>query len=320
MASVLTATACTDESSLGSNPGSQDAGLDGSSDPSADSDGSSSEAGDERVCDPDPRARIEPEIRANLAAEVDQLFGRFARGEYAVYRGTASALDNHGSLPRGEDGEFSSAVIALLREIDGTREEELALFSPSTQKHVSLFQLRDDPTATYVRTVQPTGRYGGPLGTAVSALPGLASHPTSLSFATRAVGQWPGGAVLHVDVSATLERVALEQLRFTDLQLLGGLLIDNAFSRFTPVGSEFVRTVTGGRYVPACTPSNSGFLDNECGYAARFSAVEYVSANALASYGFRDLVVQPEPLCCVHCDLWGLDDRCHAGYRQACFP
>ncbi len=316
VAAVLTAMACTSEPRLGSNPADQDAG----NERRPDEDASPGEAGDARACDPDPRARIEPDIAGAFAGEVDHLFGTFARGEYAVYRGTASARDNHGSLSGAEDGQFSSAVIALLRPINGAREDELALFSPSEQRHVSLFQLRDEPTLTHVRVVQPTGVYGSSYGTTVNELIRLSTRPTSLSFATRAIGQWPGGAMLSVDLSATLERVAPERLHFTDLQLVAGLLRNDAFSRFDLVGSEFVRTIAGGYHVPACAPSSSGFLDQECGYAARYSAVEYVSANAIGTYGFRDLVVEPEPLCCTHCDFWNLGDRCDSGYRQVCFP
>ncbi len=58
VAAVLTAMACTSEPRLGSNPADQDAG----NERRPDEDASPGEAGDARACDPDPRARIEPDI------------------------------------------------------------------------------------------------------------------------------------------------------------------------------------------------------------------------------------------------------------------
>ena len=274
--------------------------------------------------------------------ELDEQVSRFARGDVAVYRGTARAHDNGGVLPFwGRDGEMPTgeamAVSLPMRSLSFEDEPSrwtsgpghlLRLVGADPKRVVELYQLEDDPAATWV---SPVLHYGGPYESAPTppakcgdCAPRLIDLPDAFSVeplvATRSYHVHPDGTLRHEDLNvheyvdftleltAQLERVPPAALTFDDLVRAHPTwnstnTIGDVLREFVPRGDEMVRVSVAWLVEDVPIPDDAPIAaeDREiyrCSRTTEYELETFVAQQCLLDAGVRDLEILEQRTCC----------------------
>lgn len=240
---------------------------------------------------------------------LDDLVGRYLRGDAPVYRGSASARDNLSAFnppppaaPIYTDTTMSSdqAIAALVIDLNaGTA--TLTVTSPCEQELIHVIQDRAAPGITQVNGVLATIAYGGWTATCTTCVPDFFGQPATLSW-TDADATYDQGAPLptnHIVSTASLQRESPCDLDWAQLVAIDANWITYGpqlgLGNFARVGNEMVWQHTGS--VTLATPSAHGACD---GLSVPYTDELYVSASDLGTYGVRSYVAK-EPVS--YCDI-----------------
>ncbi len=238
---------------------------------------------------------------------LDDLIGRYLRGDAPVYRGSASARDNGSAFnppppaaPIYMDTTMSSdqAIAALVLDASaGTA--TLTVTSPCEQELIHVIQNRAAPGITQVNGVLATNQYGGLTASCTSCVPDLLGQPAMLSW-TEADATYDQGAPLptnHITSTAALQRESPCDLDWAQLVAIDANSITPGFDmgNFARVGNEMVWQHSNS--VSLATPSSLGACD---GLYVPYTDELYVNASNLGTYGVRKYIAHtPVSYCAI---------------------
>jgi hypothetical protein len=238
---------------------------------------------------------------------LDDLIGRYLRGDAPVYRGSASARDNGSAFnpsppaaPIYMDTTMSSdqAIAALVLDASsGTA--TLTVTSPCEQELIHVIQNRAAPGITQVNGVLATNQYGGVIASCTSCVPDLFAKPAMLSW-TGADATYDQGAPLptnHITSTAALQRESPCDLDWAQIVAINANSITPGLDlgNFARVGNEMVWQHSDS--VSLATPSSLGACD---GLYVPYTVELYVNAYDLGTYGVRKYVAHtPVSYCAI---------------------
>jgi len=247
--------------------------------------------------DPDPARAA-----ANTAAFqfLDEMVGRYLRGEAPVYRGSATAHANVDAVGNVSDQtmQTSSARAALIADAVIAC---LTVFSAPERERIFFQQQQALPATTFVSTIVPNGTYGGgPLfpvnasnsATCTACAPDLASKPAALAWqgleAVAASGS--DAAPLDVTSSVELQRVSPCALTWDDVAAVSA---DYSTDLLAPPPSDgvVVKTIVGSVVTKVATPRMCD------GIQVQYTIDAYINTVNLADYGVRNFTAQSGAMC-----------------------
>jgi hypothetical protein len=225
---------------------------------------------------------------------LDRLFGRYLRGEIAVYRGSASARDNQNlssGFPDAPD-EVLSANGTALAQLDAQR---LAITSPCENKTFDVQQQSGAAAQTTVSGIGTETSPSGLSGGCLDCVPDLSTPPETMAWtnaeAAGGPNDYPNGAgAFHSISSANLRRESPCSLTWDELVVLnaGRGSIDG----FVHVGNEMVWHASG----TITTKQPTGRVCD--GMAVMYTIDLYVNLANLSDYGTRNFQTgSTEPVC-----------------------
>jgi hypothetical protein len=263
---------------------------------------------------PSPPSGTDPaSVQAIAVAQemrsLDDLIGRYLRGDAPVYRGSASARDNGSAFnppspaaPIYMDTTMSSdqAIAALVLDASAGS-ATLTVTSPCEEKLIHVIQNRAAPGITQVNGVLATNQYGGLTASCSSCAPDLLAPPATLSW-IEADATYDQGAPLptnHITSTVALQRESPCDLDWAQLVAIDANSITDgsglALSNFARVGNEMVWQHADS--VSLATPSSHGACD---GLYVPYTDELYVNAFNLGTYGVRKYVAQtPVSYCAI---------------------
>ncbi len=242
------------------------------------------------VPSPDANAQPQGTIEADALSSLDQLIGRYVRGDILIYRGTVTEHDNQ--TVYGLDADGSIAFTDAIATLSSSDANFFLFIAPLCQDALAVFgQLQQDPTTTLA---YPIGRTmsdeldGGCTG---SCAPSFASKPsniawTNVTFSDASLHPQPFQSTSTVDLrqqppcSLTWDDVASASSPTVYPEASFGL------GEFRRVGNEMVYQYTG-------TWSGPAAAGGPCVPLFSFSIDVFVNLSNLADYGVRNFSLTP---------------------------
>ena len=229
---------------------------------------------------------------ADQSPRLEAMFGQFASGRSAVYRGTFAAKDNASVLGNEIDGVFPEgpAVASIIPNRDGLGGVTLGVVGTPSRQHVELWQTGD---TTWISLVNAPTTSGGLISSCERCFLDLNQHPASLGFAEVVARGEYGTAppkVSEVTVSGNFNRVPPGQLRFDDirdLQLLGAELVAD--------GPDMVATAKSRSRddLPSAGPNAW-----PCYLATDYAIDMWVARDDIGQHGLRNFRTLGSQTCC----------------------
>jgi hypothetical protein len=275
----------------------------------------------------DTTASQEAQANAIGMHMLDNMIGRYLRGEATIYSGTASAHDNRSELvnsivygPRPDGVIPDGRALGILevrpsidRDWDPPKQNPsgttsiLVVHGLPPDQHYILEQHSVEPGLTIVSLLSPVATTANMATSCKSCAPDLAGRPANVSFkdlsATGPMTVYMGytydgghdvNVTARVTASADLTILPPCALTFDDLVVVesasGPNEISIELSEFTQQGNEMVRN-SGGNFTVGGTPM--------CPLVESYSIELYVDLNDLGHYGTRNFVAETPTVRCV---------------------
>jgi hypothetical protein len=224
---------------------------------------------------------------------VEAMFGRFATGAAAFYRGTFEAKDNISVLGTGvSNGVFphGPAIASVITNRDGQGGVTLGVVGPESGQHVELLQ---NGAVTMISLVNAPNTSGGLLSSCTGCVVDLAPHPPALTFsgvvARGEYGNFPPSPS-EVTASGSFTLVPASQLAFDDIRQLR--MLDAAF---IAVGSDMVATARDRVYDFQATTDAD---DYPCYVASDYAIDLWVNRAKITQHGLRNFQLVGARTCC----------------------
>lgn len=220
--------------------------------------------------------------------QVDGVFGVFARGESALYRGTFAAHDNQGVVEGGGDAVIASQpAVAALQVVDGNLTLRV---ESAAQRHVDFVQ---SSTGTMVSMIMFDTETGGMLSQCKDCIPSFSTKPAALKFDNVEVdGHFFDDAATPFAITATadLAKVPVSGITYSDLESTQA-----AYGFAASPKGDLVRHVED--IVDEALPTKPGMYS--CWLRTNYELDQYVDPTDITKYGTRDFKVDAVSTCCL---------------------
>jgi hypothetical protein len=253
---------------------------------------------------------------------LDNIIGRFLRGDVPTYRGTVQANDNASvlsspSLPPVVDGTIPEGpALAMLTvgpsssgdwypakpEAMGKTEAALVVHGTAAKAHVVFVQTDASPMTTWAGSVGVAAANAYLHGSCDACAPNfLAATPPSIQFGLTTTGTFtnPAGSnvpvTLHTTATVNLTRVGPCDLSWADLQVLNTTQGPNEFAGDVGLG-DF--KLTGAEYIAHTQGQFGGASAHMCTMVTPYTLDLFVDAADVGKYGVRHFATGAPSMIC----------------------
>jgi hypothetical protein len=266
----------------------------------------------------DPSAPLEAVVEGDALTRLDNLVGRYLRGEVLVYRGTASAHDNASVIadagqPGGGDEAISDGPALARLEYRPAQSYDyspakqsisgeaaiLVLNSTLEQKRIAFSQAKTAASVTEASQIADaqSPSFARLVTSCASCAPNFWSNPktivlgdltTSGTFAVAQQAGPPVNVILHTFVSARLALASPCSLTIDDLVVLDKYSgPDESYSEMDNFHLEHGEMVE--HYMGRVEPPHS--LYDGCWFDTTYTVDLFIDPNDLSHYGVRNFTI-----------------------------